>query len=167
MVFNAISNVEQGVEWVKNNYDLLVSLITAIVLGFNIILNGIRNNRIRVDSQLLKNDYKAIASVVDNSLSKVLERLELFEKNNDELISKLNEKDKEASRKEKLIILALQTSNIHVSQRQLFLKALNDIDDVSVEDTIELLEKSITSELEHNREDVNELDNAVELLSKE
>lgn len=170
MVFNIIlegaSNIDKGLALLTENNQLVVSVSTIAVLLFNIILNGIRNKGIKIDSMDLKKQYTNVAKVVDDTLVQVINKVNEFTDIIDELIKSNNDKDKQAEEFKKLVILALQTANVPIIEKQAFYKALNEKDELGIELAAKSLNQAISKELDDVKVDNKELDNATNILNE-
>lgn len=161
------NQVDEIIANLIKNPIFITALTTAVLTILNFITQTLRNKK--VVSREINNDKRNVA--IGNAVEKLLNIQGVKIDNLIPLIEKVlldNEDLKKAlEKKEKDILLLLQSANIPINAKKDYLNALNDKNDDNIKDTIKVVKNAINSENEAIKVQDEELDKKIADLKEE
>ena len=161
------NQVDEIIANLIKNPIFITALTTAILTILNFITQTLRNKK--VINREINNDKRNVA--IGNAVEKLLNIQGVKIDNLIPLIEKVlldNEDLKKAlEKKEKDILLLLQSANIPINAKKDYLNALNDKNDDNIKDTIKVVKNAINNENEVIKVQENELDKKIADLKEE
>lgn len=161
------NQVDEIIANLIKNPIFITALTTAVLTILNFITQTLRNKK--VINREINNDKRNVA--IGNAVEKLLNIQGVKIDNLIPLIEKVlldNEDLKKAlEKKEKDILLLLQSANIPINAKKDYLNALNDKNDDNIKDTIKVVKNAINNENEVIKVQENELDKKIADLKEE
>lgn len=165
-IIEQVSNVDKTLEWLGNNYGLLVNIFTLIGIILSVLYTFLKIKNVNNGIGQVSIDNKTTSKVLYENQSESNKKVDNLLLEVKELKENNIKKDSQVDKLINLFVLLLQTANVPIHSKGDFLKAINEIDIKGIGDALKGLETQINNKIEEDTKEEHELDEKINNLDR-
>lgn len=162
----SVNNTDKLIEFLTNNYQVIVAIFTLVALLFKTIKDVVDIKKLRDNLSNVNTENKNVGKIIYEKFEELENKTLQLSKEVVVLMEEIVKRNSLDNEKNKLMVLLLQTANIPISQKNEFLKALNDNSVKGMENALKSLENANKSTRKANIDRKRKTNKKIEELDR-